>query len=578
MRKLFSLIASLFCFSYLLAQDLEKEYNTFIDRWNKNPISVSGATGLSSTFYQTDRNTGNNIPFMYNIYGTVDFDILGIHAPLGLFYSNKNSHYNLPAYHFIGISPSYKGHTLHLGDRNMDLGQYSFSGLGFSGIGAESKLGNFQFKFMYGRIRKASLRDLETHNTLESSYRRNAWGAGIEYSKNDLILGLHLFKAWDVISSLPSPTPDSVLPRSGTILEVKTAKKIGNFSIHIDYAYNVLNKNITLESSPDKHSIFSIIPGLQDYNNASGIYNAIKTGVDCNIKSWIIGLEYERIDPGYESPGTLFYNNDLETMSSNIQMNFFKNKLNSKVRIGLQRNNLQGDQNNSFKRWVSSINLGYKMDQKTNIAINYSNFIFGQKSYLSTTPFVDVDTLILTQNNLNTGINILRQIGKLSRLSALFSYNRSEAINNKLTASNSQLANYLGTLGYIINFNEHKLCAGSSVTYSYLTHSAGTTILWGPAVNISRDVIADKWNISVNTGFFIGKTNEDKNAILRLFINNNYKVNKSFNAQLQIMYSKSKSHAIPNSNDLMINSGINYTLESTPIFKTFANKKTKSPK
>ena len=568
------MLSTVICIANTLsAQDVEQEINQFNKRWNENPVLLSGTLGLSTAYYTSDRNTSSESPFIYNIYGSMNLDILGVSAPLGIFYSNRNTRYNLPAYHFIGISPSYRGHTLHLGDRNMVLGPYSFSDLGYSGIGAESKLGSFHIRALYGRIRKASLRDLQVHNNLESSYRRMAWGAGMDYNKKDLLLGVHLFRAWDDQHSLPPNNPDSILPRSGTILGLKGAKKFGILTFRGEYAYNVLNRNKTLETLPGRHSLFGVINGMQPYNNATGVYHAFNTAIDINIRSSLIALEYERIDPGYESPGTLYFNNDLETMALQLRSSFFKNKLNAQLRGGVQRNNLKNDQLNSFRRWVSSATIGIKMDKKTNLNLSFSNFLYGQKSYISTTPFVDVDTLVLTQNNLNAGLNILRQIGSHGRASVQLAYNKAQAINNGTIVSTADLSNYLGSAGYVMTWEEQKMNLGTSLTYSRLDHFAGRTILWGPSVNISRDILKEKCNISFNTGWYRGQANEDRNSVLRFFLNNSWKLKKSLRAELQLMYTRSNSGVAGKSNDFMVNSGINYELESKPLIKSFSKKK-----
>ena len=108
-----SLISPLFLF----AQDVESEVNSFKNRWQKDPLKLSSSIGLNSTYYGSNNTDSYRITFGYNIFGNINFDFLGIQAPLGFFYSNQNSQFNLPSYRFVGISPvSYTHLTLPTSD------------------------------------------------------------------------------------------------------------------------------------------------------------------------------------------------------------------------------------------------------------------------------------------------------------------------------------------------------------------------------------------------------------------------------------------------------------------------------
>lgn len=555
------------------AQDVESIYSTLKNRWQHDPVKISGAIGINSTYFQAGNNPDYQLPFMYNLFGNINLDILGVQAPLGLFYSNKNSQYRLPAYHFIGISPSYKGQTLHLGDRNMSFGPYTFDGLGFSGVGAESEIGSFTIKAMYGRIQKATLRDVQVHNNLGSAYQRMAWAAGIGYKKDDLDLDFHLFHGADDIRSIPLANPDSVKPQSGTIMGLKAAKTIGPAKVYVDYAYNVHNADKTLLPLDGKHSLFGIFPGLQAYNNATGIYHAIKAGLDLNLFRQVISLNYERIDPGYQSLGTLYFNNDKETISGSLQTALWKNKINTVITLGTERNNLADDQINTYHRFVSAVNLAWRIDSKTSANATFSNFSFDQKSYLSTAPFIDVDTLVLTQNNLNFGTSILHQLGQSGQLSFQFSHNAAKALNNDKVNPNSKVSNYLASAGYVYSNQLQKMNLGALISYSKLILFSGQTLTFGPSFNISKKFFNEQLNSSFNTGYFLGKSNDVNTGILRLFWSNEYKWRKNINIGVQMMYVHSTG--INKYNNFMVNALAQYTLESKTLIKTFSRKNSK---
>jgi len=571
--KYYLQILFLFLFIYSgISQDVESTYTTLKDRWQHNPVLISGGLGINTTYYHSGLNSNLSTPFMYNLYGNLDLDILGIQAPMGLFYSNKNSYYRLPAYHFVGVSPSYKQHTLHLGDRNMSFGPYSFDGMGYTGLGIESGLENWKVRAMYGRIRKATLRDAMVHNNLESAYRRMAWGAAIGYTKEDLELELNLFHAADDENSIPLANPDSIKPQSGTILGVKAAKSFGPVRVHVDYAYNVYNADKTLAELEGKHSVFGIFPGLQLYNNATGIYHAVKAGVDLAIVKQVLSLNYERIDPGYISVGTLYFNNDKETISGSLRASIFKNKVNAVISLGGERNNLAHDQINTYHRFVSSLNLSWLIDSKTSTNISFSNFSFDQKSYISPAPFIDLDTLVLTQNNLNYGISILRQLGGTDRLALQLTHNKARALNNGINNPSSEISNTLANLGYIHNDETHKLSLGASITYTHLSHFSGTNSMYGPTFNLNKKFFTDRLSSSLNTGYFFGKSNENKTGIFRIFWSNEFQWKKSITIGTQLMFTHANGDVRSKSNDFMANALFRYTLENKALIKTFSKK------
>ena len=48
---------------------------------------------------------------------------------------------------------------------------------------------------------------------------------------------------------------------------------------------------------------------------SSAYYQAFKTSLDYQFERWIMGVAYERIDPGYRTLGAYYFNNDLENVT-----------------------------------------------------------------------------------------------------------------------------------------------------------------------------------------------------------------------------------------------------------------------
>lgn len=220
----------------------------------------------------------------------------------------------------------------------MQFSPYTFNNIGFTGVGIEADNNGLHIKSFYGRIQRATIKDINTHNNFTNAFKRMAWGANAEYKIKNSLLGLQLFHASDDVNSIPIANPDSIKPQSNSILGLKFEQKFGIISLKSEYAFNALSRDASLENTNDNKHLLSFV---NKDNNSTGIYNAFRSAIEVTINKSFVGLDFERIDPGYGSPGTLFFNNDMETISSFLRMPFLKNKLQTNFRFGLQRNNLK---------------------------------------------------------------------------------------------------------------------------------------------------------------------------------------------------------------------------------------------
>ena len=566
--KYFKIILILFIPISLAGQDVEQEFNTLKDRWNKDPLKLSSSIGFNSTLSRSSNADSYRIPFGYNVFGNINFDFLGIQAPLGFFYSNQNTQFNLPAYRFVGISPSYKGYTLHLGDRNMQFSPYTFNNIGFTGVGIEVENNGLHVKSFYGRIQRATIKDINTRNNFTSAFKRMAWGSAAEYKIKNSLFGLQLFHASDDVNSIPIANPDSIKPQSNSILGLKFEQKFGIISWKSEYAFNALSKDASLENSNDNKHLLSLV---NKDNNSTGIYNAFRTAIEVSINKSLVGIDFERIDPGYESLGTLFFNNDMETISSFLRMPLLKNKLQTNFRFGLQRNNLKKTRINSYKRWTTSANISYQASKNTSFNLAFNNFQFDQKTYINPKPFLDVDTILITQNNLNAGLGLNHNLNDKNKILISLSYNNSNSRKNDIIQQNADVTNILGNAMYMINAS-NGLNYGFTLTYSNLNYALGNTTLLGPSAQMSKDWIKEKWSSSFSASFFSGNANKMKNQILRFYLTNNYSLTKELKTNFQIMFNNIKNNNEIANIDLFLNLSINYTMESKNIIKSFKKK------
>ena len=234
----------------------------------------------------------------------------------------------------------------------------------------------------------------------------------------------------------------------------------------------------------------------------------------------------------------------METISSFLRMPFLKNKLQTNFRFGLQRNNLKKTRINSYRRWTTSANIAYQSSKKTSFNVNFNNFQFDQKTYINPTPFLDVDTIFITQNNLNAGLGFNHNINDKNKILISLSYNNSNSRKNDIIQQNADVTNILGNAMYMVN-SSNGLNYGFTLTYSNLNYALGNTTLIGPSAQMSKDWIKEKWSSSFSASFFSGNANKMKNQILRFYLTNSYSLTKELKTNFQNMMQTDKVYMYP---------------------------------
>lgn len=74
----------------------------------KAPITLHGGLNLTGTAASYSGLQPRYDKYGFQLGANLNFDILGVNAPVTLFYSDRNLLYRLPSYRFAGVSPSYK--------------------------------------------------------------------------------------------------------------------------------------------------------------------------------------------------------------------------------------------------------------------------------------------------------------------------------------------------------------------------------------------------------------------------------------------------------------------------------------
>lgn len=485
----------------LKSQDVETTYQQIKKKLEGPALKLTG--GLNATLLTNYSNADIRRvdPFAWRLNGQVNLSFYGVNVPISLLMSSKSTvfNYQLPAYHFVGISPSYKWAKLHLGNSNVSFSPYTFAGQSFSGVGAELSPGIWRLKTIQGRLQRTDVHILGQLQDLDPPFSRRAWGVqgGIDTGKEKLLLSLlkvkDRFKDGGRDSTVLQPMENLVIGLAGR-------KQISPIVyLDIDYAWSFLSRNTDSPIRTSGNAPWLAL-GLMAFRNSTGSYKALKTSIGVKTNFGHIEMHHEKIDPGYRSLGTLFFNDDLENITISSALSAFKKKLRLAAHLGIQRNNLSGFESNSQNRWIGTVNASFSASQKLNLNANYSNFSSTNRLRFSNDPLQVLDSikLVLVNQQLSFSGNYRMNESGTSSLSAQFSAQQANSIENEEVQRDQQNSYYMGQISFLKQIGPRPITVNSSLLVNSFAGAQGQTTSFSPTLSLVIPLKEDKikWTAS----------------------------------------------------------------------------------
>ncbi|MDZ4682014.1 MAG: hypothetical protein SH848_04865 [Saprospiraceae bacterium] len=465
-------------------------------------LRIAGSMQLELRFNAVQGLTPRADAFALRGGANLLLDIVGVKVPLAAAFSDGDLTYRLPAYAFVGVSPSYRWITLHLGDRTMNFSPYTLAGHSFRGVGLELKPGKFYFAAMSGRLQRARAEDAGAIQDIEGAYRRGGWGIKTGFDNGQHQFMVILFQAKDDPNSIEFPDSSRVAPQENLILGLQGKSRIGkHVSVELDLAKSALTRDSRSPETSDAIRGFSKrMFGLYTPRYSSGYHNATKFKVNFTPEIGAFHLTYERIDPGYRTLGTLFFNNDQENISVGAQLPLFGKKVRLAANGGLQRNGLQGDVASTFRRFIGSIDLSATISPKFQVNVACSNITSTNRYRLVTVPVIQVDSIVLLQTNLSlqAGATYLGGSEQNSVFNAIFTYQTAQAIENEEVRPDQSNVFYMGMLSHTWRTSGNNWAISTSgLAHFTRTHDFEQWLL-GPALSISKFLLKEQLRIGLS--------------------------------------------------------------------------------
>ncbi len=516
------------------------------DIGTKKPLTITGGVSLNQIVYAVDGLDSRRDPYSLFASGNINFDLYGWNVPLSFAYSNQQASFQQPFNHY-SMHPTYKWLTGHIGFTSMNFSPYTLGGHLFLGAGVEARPGKWNVSAMYGRLFKSVEPDTLAESSIIPSFKRMGYGIKAGYADGNDQLHIIIFGARDQINSINYvPEEENILPEENLVVSLIGSKQfLQYFVFNAEYAISGITKDTrSTEVDIDNNRFFDNVGGLYTPRLSSAYYNAIKSGLSYQGSGFSVGVGYERIDPGYETLGAYFFNNDLVSYTVNAATAIFAGRVNLSGNFGLQEDNLDGQKISTLRRNVGSINIGFAASDKLNLSTSYSNFTsftnirsqFVDINQL--TPFDNLDTLNFTQISQNASFNgnyILESVeSRRQNLNMNLSFQDASDQQGGVE-QNSGNQFYMVNSSYSLALVPQNLTISTSFNYNENRAMNSNTRTLGPTLAVSKSMLDKKlrttlsssWNQSYNNGKSVGR-------VLNIRANGGYSVKQKHNLSLSL--------------------------------------------
>ena len=341
-----------------------------------DPLIITGAIGTQNTYYHTSSGMGYASPLSTSLYANLNINVYGISMPFSFYYTGDNTSFSFPRFSF-NISPTYKGWTLHLGQRTMSFSPYTFT-MPFNGVGVEyrSQKVGLRFGAFCGTLRKAVNADPTDLSARNPAYRRTGMGVKVGYGNSTSYLDLYVFRGKDDLNSISEYWHDQLFAQENVAVGLRGRLALGShFSFSGNFGTSVFTTDLTSEipdiELTDKYGKF------YDIRMSTLARFAGDVAFNTNWKYFSASLYYRLIQPDYTSLGVSYITNNMQSLGFSGGTNLGCFSLSGNVSI--QGDNLTGEQLYTTRGYVYSVNASLPLECGFHLIGGYNGYM--QKQY-----------------------------------------------------------------------------------------------------------------------------------------------------------------------------------------------------
>ncbi|MBC7922811.1 MAG: hypothetical protein H7Z75_17170 [Ferruginibacter sp.] len=477
----------------------------------QKPVTLNGGLSVRTVFYSANGIQARRKPFSYVVTGAPVVSLYGWSIPVSFVFSEQERSFRQPFNQF-GMSPTYKWITLHAGYRNLNFSPYTLAGHTMLGGGVELKPGIFRFGLMYGRLNRATAVDTTSGSLEPFRYTRMGYALKLGVGNRKASVDFSVVKAKDDSTSA-SAVPDAVrrqrvAPAENAVFGL-TARVtfLKQFYWEGDGGLSLYTRNLgsairldTANLLPD--ILTSTLGKFLKINGSTEFYSAYQTSVGYRGKVFSLRLQYRRIDPGYQSMGAYFFNNDVENVTITPSVVLWKQRLRLSGSLGLQRDNLQNQKQATSRRVIGAANVSADFTDQWGLDLNFTNFSTNQRART----ILVADSFLLAQTTQNLSITpryILVRPGVNHVL--LLSYNRMTLTDqNDRTAADNNIQSNNTFFNYQLTFPERGLSFSLNLNSTQVNLAAGKNGNEGVTLGITKRLMDNKLSIGLTNSVLRG--------------------------------------------------------------------------
>lgn len=476
----------------------------------KKPVTFSGNIFSQAGFYQVSGIPDRTNNFIWSIGGSAAINLYEtVSFPFSFTIGQYGNEFHRPTFSQFGISPRYKWITAHLGHRNMRLSNYTLNGHTFLGAGLELNPGKFRFAAMHGRLRGTA----ETQPNLISilpTFQRRGHGFKIGFGSEESFIDLIYFRGKDNDSSLSKPENSHILPAENLVVSLNSQVKIANPLIaYFEIAVSAFTRdqNSLGLSEKDSTSVARYLPPFLFKPNYSTRANmALRGGLRFSSQGFQLGLEYEQIDPEYETMGSFFFLNDIRQYTIQPSFGLFDHRIRVSGSFGLQENNLLGNRSETTRRFINNSSVVYSNPGKPfGAALNYTNFTLRQAD--GTVELTDSIRLSLVTTSINF-TPYWNWMDSIRSRSLILSANY-QILNdrNPFTREFTDMTTIFFTATYNQFFNHQGWGVQGGINYNQINVFNLDTDRYGVSAGLNKNMLDDRINTSFTANLNMVRVN-----------------------------------------------------------------------
>ncbi|PSL30718.1 hypothetical protein [Chitinophaga ginsengisoli] len=543
-RILYLCTAALLLPLFSSAQQIDLEH--IRDLFGKGkPLKVNGGVSASTVF--NSGTGGGRQPFSWFLNGNVNTNILGrINLPFSFNLTNAGGGYSYPTMpNRLSLHPSYKGVTAHIGDVAMSFSPYTLNGHQFTGVGLDiATKPTWSISMMYGRLLRAVNYDSTNRNILPT-YRRMGYGAKLSLQQSNYALSLNFLHAQDFTDPMQY-IPDTlhIYPKANLAVSVAgMLRPAKGLELTVEYANSAMKLD-KRDYHPTRSGSGNLLESVFMYDiKNTQFFKAIRAGMNYTFHKSVIGLGYERIDPGYQTLGTYYMNNDLENITVNLSQPLLHDKATISGNVGYQRDDLNNTKAGATFRMVSAINATYMPNERWNANFTYSNFqtythIKPQFDYINqTNPYENMDTLNFKQISQSAGLTLTYMLKTNKKKSHTINLNLNVQdaadIQNDVLWKGNGSRFYNSSTAYTLLLIKQQMSITGAFNLSYNTIGRDDFLTLGPTLGLNTRLFDKKMTAGFNTSYNSSTSNgQQQGQVLNFRVNAAYMFMRKHNLNM----------------------------------------------